>query len=172
MSDPPQWTGREPCRDPSNDKNWWMAEPMPEDSADMRRAKLMQRHRAQQLCQDCPHTSWVQCAQLALAAEGTSEPSFGVWAGVFLFDATNYRRRGERQEAVAQLNAIAATGLAPIVTIKQHHYGQHPRMTENQIAEAREMRANGIKWRIIAAKFGLSDTTVRRTLKLESVGAA
>jgi hypothetical protein len=169
--DAPRWSGREPCLDPHNDRDWWMAEPLSEDNGAQRKAKKANRAKAQELCQDCPHSSWLQCAQLALAAEGTSEPSFGVWAGVYLFDSHNYGKRAERQEAIAELKAIAATGSAddsaPVVVPRNRHHivRKQRKLDASKIMLARQLHDGGSSFAKIGAELGVSGATVCRSLK-------
>lgn len=156
------WTGREPCRNPANDPDWWMAEPLPGDSMLQRAAKYTDRERAQALCQDCPHASWVACARIGLAG---GDKTFGVHGGVWVpFHDT--RHKGEREEAIAELTAIAATGLPTEVKVVRHH-GRHPALSATQIVEANEMRTSGMTYMAIGAKLGVSHSTVSHALRAQ-----
>lgn len=173
------WTGREPCLDPRNDRNWWTAEPMPGETADRRKAKLAQRAHAQELCQDCSHSSWLRCARKALEGENAKAAAFGVWAGVWVDSMRNFRKRNEREEAIAELKAIAATGVyrSPVVVevMKPKRVRSRPRMgrqrllTETQIATACQMHDKGSSFTTIGVMLGCSQTTAWRALKRRGV---
>jgi hypothetical protein len=178
------WTGREPCLDPRNNRDWWSAEPMPEDSGEKRKAKKAQRAHALNLCQDCPHSSWLLCARKALEGEGTKASPFGVWAGVWVDSARNTRKKCVREEAIAQLKAIAATGVyipvevvvkpgpkpkPVVVRMPRRFMGRQRVLNETQIATAHHMHDQGSSYVTIGAALGCSQATAWRALNRKGV---
>jgi hypothetical protein len=171
----PVWTGREPCVDPANDRDWWSADP----EHGRVQAKKDRAH-AQQLCQDCPHSSWQQCARKALQGEGVIISSaYGVWAGVWVDSIYNFRKRSEREEAIAQLKAIAATGFTaedPKLVYRKPkpkppkppriYHGRPRKLDATKIMLARQLHDGGTSFAKIGVRLGCSPATVLRSLKI------
>jgi len=176
--DAPVWTGREPCRDPSNDREWWTADPTLGAGKGSTVQAKKDRVKAQWLCQDCPHSSWLLCARKALEGESTRAPAFGVWAGVWIDAVTNPHKKAAREEAIAEIRAIAATGLGKIFVppstappkIRRRkprvHTGGRPKaMDAAKIMLARQMHDTGATFAKIGVEMGCSAATVHRALR-------
>lgn len=96
------WTGREPCR--KDHADLWFG------GTSERRPNMSAVEKAKMLCRnECPLTSFHQCAQQALHDRPTTAQGVeGVWGGVYLPSPTNGRRRPERDDAIKELKRMVA----------------------------------------------------------------